>query len=137
VTIFFINFLCITNLALSGITVRQAAGMYIFKSNPLTLLFELTFKMYNALFYFNHVAHYAIPRTTLCAYMKRKGIAGKRLAGSGGVTTYQNQQQQIEDTDGGGGDDDGEDYNEENEFPFMGGLANLVKGHTSLLTHSD
>ena len=37
-----------TDLALSGITVRQAAS------------------------------HYGIPRTTLCAYMKRKGLAGKR-----------------------------------------------------------
>lgn len=37
-----------TDLALSGTTVRQAAGLY------------------------------GIPRTTLCAYMKRQGITGKR-----------------------------------------------------------
>src|SRR5207302_1633798 len=37
-----------TELALSGVTVRQAA------------------------------AHFEIPRTTLCAYMKRRGLAAKR-----------------------------------------------------------
>ncbi|XP_021964051.1 longitudinals lacking protein, isoforms H/M/V isoform X2 [Folsomia candida] len=82
-----------TDLALSGITVRQAA------------------------------AHYGIPRTTLCAYMKRRGLSGKRLtnATGGSTFTYQNQYQQADPTAADEEDD-------ETEFPFMGDLANLVKG---------
>jgi hypothetical protein len=80
-----------TDLALSGITVRQAA------------------------------AHYGIPRTTLCAYMKRKGLAGRR---SGAISQVPQPRQAIrmsQDSCGGGGQQE----DEQNEFPFLG-LAELV-----------
>lgn len=76
-----------TDLALSGVTVRQAAS------------------------------HYGIPRTTLCAYMKRRGYAGKRLSAGGGVQYHHTQEATG---------DPAENFNEENEFPFLG-LADLLK----------
>ena len=84
-----------TELALSGVTVRQAA------------------------------AHYEIPRTTLCAYMKRRGLAGKRnfLPSNNAQNAGNNGTNKRSVVKGGGatGESNGQVASSHyDDFPFLG-----------------
>lgn len=83
-----------TDLALSGVTVRQAA------------------------------AHFEIPRTTLCAYMKRRGLAAKRNflpnnSGTSNNTTTKRMPAKQENNSAEANEQSGNASHYE-DFPFLG-----------------
>lgn len=81
-----------TELALSGVTVRQAA------------------------------AHYEIPRTTLCAYMKRRGLAAKRnfLPHNNGTGGNKRVAVKVDAADETNGQIRGGSSSHYEDFPFLG-----------------
>ncbi|CAL8079033.1 unnamed protein product [Orchesella dallaii] len=83
-----------TELAMSGVTVRQAA------------------------------AHYEIPRTTLCAYMKRRGLAAKRNflpnSGGGANNTVKRMSLKVDVNAESNGQAQAGNSSHYEDFPFLG-----------------
>ncbi|ODM92333.1 Protein bric-a-brac 2 [Orchesella cincta] len=83
-----------TELAMSGVTVRQAA------------------------------AHYEIPRTTLCAYMKRRGLAAKRNFlpnnGGGANNSVKRMAVKVDSTGEANGQVQAGNSSHYEDFPFLG-----------------